>query len=161
MNHDFLRTISEDNHTVNFYGYTNNELEKISRLYDIEIKGQLKQFLNNMGKSDGGIIGDSLIQIYRPSWKVREHILFQIDFFNQMQEAGLYEYLNKPFVFSVVSETQYYFIQTTKDDKVYHYDSNNDVAKTTEWDLLSFLKILKEYNNGKLQKSTTGNLLEI
>jgi len=142
-------------------GYTEPEIEKIGRLYNIDVQGQLKLFLLEMGKSDGGLIGDSFIHLYRPSWKVREHMLFQFDFFSQMQEGGFYDYLNKPFVFSLVSETQYYFVQTTLNnrDAVYHYDSNNETVKVSSWDLVGFLKELAKANNGVLQVVSEGNIL--
>ncbi len=142
-------------------GYTESEIEKIGRLYNIDVKGQLKSFLREMGKSDGGLIGDSFIHLYRPSWKVREHFLFQFDFFSQLQEGGFYDYLNNPFVFSLVSETQYYFVQTTLNnrDAVYHYDSNNETVKISSWDLVGFLKELAKENNGVLQIASEGSLL--
>lgn len=164
MSISFLQQILDGGsiNTVDSAGYNEDELKKISRLYDIEIYGQLRLFLADMGRSDGGLIGDSMIQLYRPSWKVREHLLFQLDFINQMQEEGFYDFLKKPFVFSLISETQYYFIQTSlKNDIVYHYDSNNEEVKTTNWDLQAFLKMLASENEGKLKTKSTGNLLEI
>lgn len=149
--------INEDD----FIGYEDDELDKISRLYNLTIDGQIKSFLKIMGKSDGGVIGDSMIQLYRPSWKVREHLIFQVDFFNQMQEEGFYDYLNQPFVFSLVSETQYYFIQTSLNDLVYHYDSNLEEVKATEWDLVSFLRMLARENDNDSRIKSVGNLLDI
>ncbi|WP_444906294.1 hypothetical protein ACJJIR_17415 [Microbulbifer sp. SSSA008] len=164
MSSEFLKSIISEgmvSEGLECSGYSELELKKIARLYDIKIKGQLESFLGEMGKSDGGVIGDSVIQLYRPSWKVREHILFQLDFFNQMQEEGFYDFLNKPFVFSLISETQYYFIQTASDDAVYHYDSNAETVKKTEWDLAGFLTILVNENKGQLQTRSEGNLLDI
>jgi hypothetical protein len=163
MNGDFLRQVLDGGsiRTVDCVGYSSDELDKVARLYDINLQGQLKLFLADMGKSDGGLIGDSMIQLYRPSWKVREHLLFQLDFFNQMQEEGFYDFLNKPFVFSLVSETQYYFIQTSLNDVVCHYDSNAETVKETEWDLVGFLKMLASENNGQLKPKSLGDLLAI
>ncbi|NWD76525.1 SMI1/KNR4 family protein [Pseudomonas gingeri] len=117
----------------------------------------------DVGRSDGGLVGDSLIQLYRPSWRVRQHLLFQVDFFNQMQEAGFYEYLHGPFVFSLISDTQYYFLQTTggERDAVYHFDSNSLVVTRTKWDLVGFVEFIfsnKECSPGFV---TQGDLLLI
>jgi len=144
-------------------GYAQWELESIERLYNIKVEGQLKGFLSEMGRSSGGMIGDSLIQLYRPSWRVRQHLLFQVDFFNQMQEEGLYDFLKKPFVFSLVSETQYYFLQTSGDegDVVYQFDSNAGVAVRTEWDLVGFIKMLISENEGEAKILAQGDLLVI
>jgi hypothetical protein len=146
---------------VDCAGYSSDELDKIARLYDIRLQGQLRLFLADMGKSDGGLVGDSMIQLYRPSWRVREHLLFQLDFFSQMQEEGFYGLLGKPFVFSLIAETQYYFIQTIASDAVYHYDSNSGTAGSTEWDLVGFLKMLASQNDGHLKPKSHGSLLEI
>ncbi|MBW8354233.1 SMI1/KNR4 family protein [Pseudomonas protegens] len=147
---------------IEFLGYSLDELEKIKRLYDIRISGQLQSFLFEMGRSDGGLIGDSFIQLYRPSWRVRTHLLFQAEFLSQMQEAGHYEFLNRPFVLAWVSETQYYFIQTLKgDDAVYHYDSNVESVVKTEWDLRGLLKMLMCANSGDIKAGAVGDLLEI
>jgi len=158
---NFLNELSINN--VNAIGYTESEVDDIKRLYNIEVKGQLEAFLLEMGKSDGGGIGDAMIPLYRPSWMVREHLLFQLDFFNQMQEEGYYDYLNKPFVIAWISETQYYFLQTSsaRPDLVYHYDANNETVAETQWDLFQFLIYLAKENNGELQLATTGGLLNI
>ncbi|MBV4508207.1 MULTISPECIES: SMI1/KNR4 family protein [Pseudomonas] len=146
---------------VKCMGYSEPELDKIARLYDIRIEGQLQLFLSRMGKCAVGLIGDSQVQLYRTSWTVREHLLFQVDFFSQMQEAGHYGFLNNPFVFSLVSETQYYFLQTSLSDAVYHYDSNTDVVTETDADLFAFLKLLADENRGVLKVFTCGDLLRI
>ncbi|NBF01552.1 SMI1/KNR4 family protein [Pseudomonas sp. Fl5BN2] len=149
------------NEVIEMQGYANEELDQIERLYDIRISGQLKSFLLEMGRSDGGLIGDSFIQLYRPSWRVRAHLLFQVDFFNQMQETGHYEFLNKPFVLAWISETQYYFVQTSlADDAIYHYDSNVECVVKTEWDLCGFLRMLAHENDGDT-KAVVGDLLAI
>mgnify|MGYP001101860842 CR=1 FL=1 len=143
-------------------GYDTHELGQIERLYDIKVQGQLKSFLYEMGKSDGGVIGEYLIPLYTPSWGIRSHLLFQVDFFDQMQEAGHYTFLNKPFVVALVSETQYYFVQTgLGNDAVYHFDSNTDEVKETNWDLIGFLGELAEENAGDCHLVTEGSLVRI
>lgn len=148
---------------VSFLGFDESDLQKVERLYDVRLKGQLKQFLLEAGKSDGGLIGDSMMPLYRPTWHVREHFVFQYNFFNEMQEEGFYDFLNKPFVIAVLSDSQYYFVQTSleKSDVIYHYDSNGGEVGATEWDLQGFLKVLLSYNEGVLQTPTVGHLLDI
>lgn len=46
-------------------GYSDLELEKIERLYDVRIAGDLKRFLSECGRSDRGLIGDDPIVLYR------------------------------------------------------------------------------------------------
>jgi hypothetical protein len=150
-------------HDVAPIGFDEGDLRKVELLYDVRLKGQFKQFLLEAGKSDGGLIGDAMMPLYRPTWHIRDHFVFQYNFFNEMQEEGFYEFLNKPFVVSLLSDSQYYFIQTSleKSDVIYHYDSNGGEVNATEWDLLGFLKVLLSYNEGVLQTPTIGHLLDI
>jgi hypothetical protein len=144
-------------------GYAASELQMIGRLYNINIDGQLELFLSEIGRSDGGVMGDSSIPLYRPSWRVRQHLLFQNGFFNDMQEAGHFGYLNKPFVFAWISETQYYFVQTSGvvSDKVYHFDSNTDMVRETEWDLMGCIKKIVEWEVQEPKVCASSDLLKI
>ncbi|QXI31556.1 SMI1/KNR4 family protein [Pseudomonas vanderleydeniana] len=116
-----------------------------------------------MGRSDGGAIGDSEIQLYRPSWRVRGHLLFQVDFFSEMQQGGFYEHLKKPFVFAWISETQYYFVQTAAEDinAVYHFDSNAPAVQRTEWDLAGFIGRLFAVRDMDMSVVAEGDILLI
>jgi hypothetical protein len=160
---DFLFSNEERSMAAACGGYSDDDLQKIGRFYNILIEGQLKSFLSDMGRTDGGVIGDSLVQLYRPTWSARTHLIFQLDFFTQLQELGFYEFLNKPFVFSFISETQYYFVQTSREqqDAVYHYDSNEDTMVKTEWDLFGFLAKLKEGNSRSVKIDCVGDLIAI
>jgi hypothetical protein len=142
-------------------GYSDVELEKIERLYGIIVSGELASFLRRAGRSDGGIIGDDPFIIYR-NWTVRTHILFQVNFFNDLQEIGAWDYLNKPFVFSLESETQYYFLQTDmpNPDLVYHYDENSRTIKSTGLSFYEYLLgVVARYPLGG--EICHGDLLEI
>jgi hypothetical protein len=127
-------------------GYGSDEIRKIERLYGIEISENFEYFMSRMGRSDGGVVGDDPLVIYRSSWSVRTHILFQINFFESLQEIGAWAYLNKPFVFSLEAEAQYYFLQTGLEgvNPVYHYDENEKSVKSTG---LSFFDYLLDVTN--------------
>ncbi|OOV99540.1 hypothetical protein [Pseudomonas sp. MF4836] len=165
MSREFFKSIAGEEFFCvgsDILGYSLEDLERIERLYDVRISGQLKSFLLEMGRSDGGLIGDSIIQLYRPSWRIRAHLLFQVDFFSQMQESGNYVFLNKPFVLAWISETQYYFVQTLlADDAIYHYDSNVESVVKTRWDICCFMKSLVSERVGDMKVGVVGNLLEI
>ncbi|MFJ2986493.1 SMI1/KNR4 family protein [Collimonas sp. NPDC087041] len=121
-------------------GYTENEINKIEALYDIKVKGEFRDFMLQMGRSDGGLIGDDPIVLYRPAWTVRGQILFQINLFNSLQEYGAWDQINKPFSFSRESETQYYYLQTEKNDGlVYHFDENAGSVECTNLTFLEYL----------------------
>ncbi|UUQ63287.1 SMI1/KNR4 family protein [Pseudomonas fuscovaginae UPB0736] len=151
---DFMRAFS---------GYDASEIEKIERLYDIKVEGQLKYFLMEIGRCDGGLIGDSMIQLYRPTWRVREHLLFQVNFFTQMQEERYYDYMKRPFVFSFLGETQYYYLRTDSFDRdvVWHFDSNTLVVERTGWDLAGFIEYLALNGDAVPDVFAQGDILKI
>lgn len=134
----------------NMKGYREDELRKIEKLYDIHISGDFEQFMLRAGRSDGGVIGDDPLIIYRPTWSVRGQILFQVNFFSDLQDIGAWDFLNKPFVFSLESETQYYFLQTeTSNAMVFHYDSNAETVRCTNLTFSEYMvDVLNRYPIG-------------
>ncbi|WP_143080710.1 SMI1/KNR4 family protein [Variovorax sp. YR750] len=108
-------------------GYTEEELLKIERLYDVKFSGDLRDFMLEMGRSDGGLIGDDPISFYRDR-SVRRHVFFQAGMdrrFCAMQKFDLR--FQGEFIISVESETQFYFLLTKSDspDLIYRYDDEN------------------------------------
>lgn len=146
-------------------GYSESDIDKISRLYDVSVKGQLWDFLHAMGRCDGGLIGDDPIILYRPYMSVRRHVLFQLrlefDFKEYRIERGLSLLKERPFLFSVESETQYFFVATQADnpDRVYHYDENDENVKDTGIDFLEYLKRTVRIWGGRSQTVCRGELL--
>ncbi len=134
-------------------GYTEEELRKIERMYDITISGELAQFMLEMGRSDGGLIGDDPIILYRTGMSVRRHIMFQLrlefDFKEYRIEDGLNLLQYRPFLFSVEVETQYNFVVTKSDnpDRVYRYDENEGTVTDTELSFLEYMKSIVDYYN--------------
>lgn len=123
-------------------GYTLGELALIESLYDITLTGQFRAFLLEMGRCDGGLIGDDPIILYRP-WSVRTQLLHQIVFFNDMQDAGQFAHLaEKPFTFSCESETQHFFLQTTSatPDRVFQFDENSGAVTDSGLDFLEYMR---------------------
>lgn len=122
-------------------GYKLDEIKKIEKLYGISIRGEFESFLLRAGRCDGGVIGDDPIVIYNPLKDVRTHILFQANFFNDLQGIGAWEYLHMPFVFSLESETQYYFLQTglQGNEYVYHYNENSEIIHNTGMSFSDYL----------------------
>ena len=143
-------------------GYSDEELERIEKIYDIHVCSQLADFLRIMGKSCRGLIGDDGIQLYRSSWPAATQLDFQQEFRNDMTKAGFGKYLNKPFVIAWLSENQYFFVQTASDqpDLIYHYNEVEKTAKKTRWDLFGFLEsLIEDYKDSRIVNSV-GELLE-
>ncbi len=144
-------------------GYSNAELQQIERLYDVSLTGIFRQFLFELGRSDGGLIGDDPIILYRPTWDVRTQILHQVTFFNDMQDSGHFSFLREqPFTFSCENETQHFFIRTSSEaeDLVYHYDENSRVVRNTELNFLEYMQQTVKTYGGK-EVSCRGELLII
>lgn len=142
-------------------GYSELEITKIEKLYGIVVSGEFASLLRRAGRSDGGLVGDDPLIIYRPRWSVRAHLLFQMKLFNSLQDIGAWDYLNKPFVFSLESETQYYFLITGDSGGfVYHYDENEETVKNTGMSLFEYLlDVVDRYTLGGLV--CKGDLLNI
>jgi hypothetical protein len=142
-------------------GYSEEEIDKIEFLHKIKVAGDFRRFLLEMGRCDGGLIGDNIV-LYNDYLNVRGHIDPQSVFFDNMQDDGNYDYLKSPFVVSIISETQYYFIQTRDgcDDTVYHYDENTGLVESTNQNFLEFMKsMVVEYGFEKDKIIRKGELL--
>ncbi|WP_100159646.1 SMI1/KNR4 family protein [Proteus columbae] len=130
-------------------GYSDDEIKKIERLYDIKVVGQLYDFLNCMGRCSGGFFWDDPLIFYR-EWFIRGHILFQYGSREELYNLGLWDILEqKPFFISIESETQYYFLLTNskQPDLVHHYDENEDKVRVLDKNFNEYLGyIISSYN---------------
>lgn len=124
-------------------GYSVDEIKKIERLYDIEVKGQLYDFLATIGRCSGGLFGDDLLIFYRNGQTVRGTVLYQDALRYELPSAQRYDLMKqKPFFISVESYTQYFFVLTTSDNPnvVYQYDENEETIEATHWELKNYLR---------------------
>ncbi|OAT30091.1 hypothetical protein [Proteus myxofaciens] len=124
-------------------GYSNEEIDKIERLYDIEVKDQLYDFLTCIGRCSGGLFGDDPLVFYRNQQTVRANILYQDALRYELPSIQQYNFVKqKSFFISVESYTQYYFLLTATDNpnRIYHYDENEETIEATNWDLKNYLR---------------------
>ena len=152
-------------------GYSEDELSKIEKLYDINISGNFRLFMLEMGRCSGGLIGNYPFIFYIDA-TVREHILAQ----NSLREDLLrivsksyttfYQYCNGTFMISLESEESQFFYLNTKGDnpeRVFRFDDNMGIIYDTEQDFLDYLldtvKNYKEYYSERV--ICTGELLNI
>jgi hypothetical protein len=145
-------------------GYSEDELKKIEKLYDVRLLGSFRQFMTEMGRCSGGLLGDDPIILYRPAWSVRGQILFQVKFFSSMQDIGAFDYLEKPFVFSWEAESQYYFMMTKSQtpDAIYCYDENNETVRPAGFTFMEYMKdVLRRYRGYGRPVICRGELLNI
>jgi hypothetical protein len=145
-------------------GYSDEELSKIERLYDVKLTGDLRAFLSKMGRCDGGLLGDDPIFLYRSRISVRGHIETQMILFELMRGDENCGLLNcKPFLFSIENETQYYFVLTSADDPdaVYHYDENANRFARTRWTFGAYILHLARQPGHRRGIICRGELLNI
>ncbi|KMW73567.1 hypothetical protein TI10_08290 [Photorhabdus luminescens subsp. luminescens] len=124
-------------------GYSVEEIQKMERLYDIEIKDQLYDFLTCMGRCSGGLFGDVPLIFYQEQDTVRGDVLFQSGQREELCKIQLHTLLRqKPFFVSVESYTQYYFLLTASDNPnlIYHYDENEETVEVTNWTFNEYLR---------------------
>lgn len=124
-----------------FQGYNDLELDKLKELYNIKISGQFNDFMHCAGRSAGGVINDHEFVIYRTNWSVRDHLLFQSNFFTRLQDIWAVDFMEKPFVLTVESERDYYFLQTggVEPDLICHLDEVSGTVQNTGVMLADFL----------------------
>ncbi|MEQ4923429.1 hypothetical protein [Proteus hauseri] len=162
--HAIYPELSIDIHKIK--GYSDDEIKKIERLYDIKVTDQLYNFLSCMGRCGGGFFCDSSLLFYRHSFSVRGYVQFQIgkcmDLYN-IQQFDLIR--QKPFFISIESETQYLFLLTYSDNpnQVYHYDENEEIVNRTDWTFYQYLKRLINIETRKCVNKycVTGELINI
>ena len=134
-------------------GYSEEEITKIEKLYDIEVKGDFREFLKYAGRCDGDLLGDDPVILYRQTWSIQSYL--RKNYFNFIDED--YTVLHgdlqkKPFIFSIEMETYYFYIRTADDDlKVYCFDENEEKLKDTGMDFNEYMVDLVERYNPELK----------
>ena len=146
-------------------GYSEEEITKIEKLYDIEVKGDFREFLKYAGRCDGDLLGDDPIILYRQTWNIQSYL--RKNYFNFIDED--YTVLHgdlqkKPFIFSIEMETYYFYIRTADDDlKIYCFDENDEILKDTGMNFNEYMVDLVERYNPELKPtldfSTVGELM--
>ena len=149
-------------------GYSEEEITKIEKLYDIEVKGDFREFLKYAGRCDGDLLGDDPIILYRQTWDIGSYLRKNYFGFiddEDFEEKVFYDELKKkPFIFSIEMETYYFYIRTADDDlKVYCFDENEEKIKDTGMNFNEYMVDLVERYNPELKPtldfSTVGELL--
>lgn len=146
-------------------GYNEDEIIKIEKLYNIEIKSDFREFLKIAGRSSGGLLEDNIISIYTESRLGTCYVVGEYFTFHDEDEIELYnERYNKPFSFAYINERHNYFMRTIDEDlMVYHYDDEISKLECTNMNFNQFmLKLVQDYNP-KLEPlsniTSLGNLL--
>lgn len=146
-------------------GYSEEEIGKIERLYNVEIKGDFREFMKFAGRCDGSLLDDDPIMLYRETWGVGVYLWLNYWEFKNEDFPVLHgEIDKKPFVFSIEMENYYYYMRTVDEDlKVYCFDENEETIKDLNMTFNEYmLGLVEEYNpklEQTLKKPSVGNLL--
>ena len=146
-------------------GYSEEEITKIEKLYDIEAKGDFRKFLKYAGRCDGDLLGDDPIILYRQTWNMKIYLRMNYSYFIDENFKILHEEIKKkPFIFSIEMETYYFYIRTVDEDlKIYCFDENEEKIKDTGMNFNEYMVDLVERYNPELKPtldfSTIGELL--
>ena len=137
-------------------GYSEEEITKIEKLYDIEAKVDFREFLKYAGRCGGGLLEDYTIILYRELWSIQSFLRKNYFGFiddEDFEEKVFYDELKrKPFIFSIEMETYYFYIRTADDDlKVYCFDENEEKLKDTGMDFNEYMVDLVERYNPELK----------
>ena len=134
-------------------GYSEEEITKIEKLYDIEAKGDFREFLKYAGRCDGDLLGDDPIILYRQTWDMKIYLRMNYSYFIDENFKILHEEIKKkPFIFSIEMETYYFYIRTVDEDlKVYCFDENEEKIKDTGMDFNEYMVDLVERYNPELK----------
>ena len=137
-------------------GYSEEEITKIEKLYDIEAKGDFREFLKYAGRCGGGLLEDYTIILYRELWSIQSFLRKNYFGFiddEDFEEKVFYDELKrKPFIFSIEMETYYFYIRTVDEDlKVYCFDENEEKIKDTGMDFNEYMVDLVERYNPELK----------
>ena len=150
-----------------FTGYNDDEIRGIEELYDIEVKGDFREFLSIAGKSLGGLLGEEELSLYN-DWSIRERIVLQYDFQEYVQKDKFRGKGRdgKPFIIDLKSNSEYIFITTRDNDlKVYHYSRENRTLKETGMNFSEYVTDLIKRYNPELEElkdvSVSGDIINI
>ena len=134
-------------------GYSEEEITKIEKLYDIEAKGDFREFLKYAGRCDGDLLGDDPVILYRQTWNMKIYLRMNYSYFIDENFKILHEEIKKkPFIFSIEMENYYFYIRTADDDlKVYCFDENEEKIKDTGMDFNEYMVDLVERYNPELK----------
>ncbi|PJF02346.1 SMI1/KNR4 family protein, partial [Acinetobacter seifertii] len=128
-------------------GYTEQEVELIAKNLNLDIHGQFREFLFQMGRCSGGLLWGSNFPMYSSSWSIKDFELFQIN------EKADEDYMSCPGakdpieekIFYLHSENDltlfYYLFTNQKDDYIWgYYEDEDRKFEKTKSTLLDQLK---------------------
>ena len=148
-----------------FTGYNDDEIRGIEELYDIEVKGDFREYLSIAGKSLGGLLGKKEFLLYSDIG-VRKRILLQFSLEKELRENELYDIVDKKFfILDYKNDSEYILITTKNNGEIYYYSKDRKILKKVENNFNDYIvKLIKKYNRSLIEIKndiTSGNILNI
>ncbi|OCZ57117.1 hypothetical protein [Acinetobacter seifertii] len=127
-------------------GYTEQEVELIAKNLNLDIHGQFREFLFQMGRCSGGLLWGDEFKMYNSQWNLDDFQDYQkcIKEDDEMcdSEGKIDPFEKKIFGLSREYETYFYFLLTAEnDDFIWSlHDADDCVLEKTNITLLEYLK---------------------
>ena len=112
------------------------------------MKGDFREYLSIAGKSLGGLLGKKEFLLYSDIG-VRERILLQFSLEKELRENELYDIVDeKFFILDYKNNSEYIFITTKNNGKIYYYSKDRKILKEVENNFNDYIvKLIKKYND--------------
>ncbi|MDO4693791.1 MAG: hypothetical protein Q4A62_04060 [Eikenella sp.] len=164
-------------------GYTEQEIERISRRYNLNIHGQFRQLLLQMGRCSGGLVWSDEITLYDHRWQPRLFRQYQAAESQAIRDdaaiqtgylkSGIHPITHKffPWRFRNDRAAAYCLVTEERDDYLWHQYDDGFTIKKTAFTLLEDLRHTVEavtkralglgygYTEEDFKLFTTGRLL--
>ncbi len=140
------------NENVKIEGYSDEEIRRIEKLYDIEVKGDFRKFLKMAGRSSGNLLGDAVIILYNERWNPNSYLYYNYYFLKLYLEDTSFNFeefiKEKPFIFAIEYETSYTFLKTAYDNVIlYGFNETREEFFLTNLTFDEYMvKLVKKYN---------------
>ncbi|WP_275391238.1 hypothetical protein [Xenorhabdus bovienii] len=135
--------------TTYIRGYSEEDILKLERLYNIKIQRQLYDFLTHMGRCSGGLFGDYPLEFYSKIDSSKDRLIFQSECRKNLKDLveiqGERMVKQKPFFISMENEGIYKYFLVTESyvpDLVYYLDTNYNAIVNTGLLLNEYLRKL-------------------
>ncbi|WP_227430087.1 SMI1/KNR4 family protein [Psychrobacter sp. I-STPA6b] len=128
-------------------GYSLSEISAFEHVYEIQITGQLKDFMHYMGRSSGGLLSDDFIFYNKMSLIEKVYYIDSV-LENKWRDPDNYSQDDRCFIFMTYKRDNHFFLVTNRKDAdmVHHYNSYDQILAKTGKTFLEFIKEVIKYS---------------
>ncbi|WP_230658976.1 SMI1/KNR4 family protein [Psychrobacter sp. I-STPA10] len=128
-------------------GFSLSEISAFEHVYEIQITGQLKDFMHYMGRSSGGLLSDDFIFYNKMSLIEKVYYIDSV-LENTWRDPDNYSQDDRCFIFMTYKRDNHFFLVTNRKDAdmVHHYNSYDQILAKTGKTFLEFIKEVIKYS---------------